>query len=294
MVMPWQRRNGNLSRRHRELQSIEKVARQTPTSSLLPYTTYRLMQAEYAINSQEAGNNKEKQADVQKDWLKSLEEFVGKYPTADDTDDAMFMLGNHEEFQGDTKEAVAWYQKLVKDRPKSEVAARAQGALRRLDLNGKPLSLEGPLLTGGQFDSRKLKGHVVLVVFWNSAYELCEEDVPQLRALYEMNKAKGLEIVGVALESNKATAQTFVEKNKITWPQIFQPGNPNHAEGLTSPLGTSFGIISFPTMFLVNKEGKVVSRNATITDVKTELPDLMKSANAGPGTANKASAQNQK
>jgi hypothetical protein len=102
--------------------------------------------------------------------------------------------------------------------------------------------------------------------------------VPQLRALYQEYKSKGFEIVGVALDFEKTTALPFVQKNKMTWKQIYQPSGPNQPGGLNSPIATSFGIISLPTMFLVDKEGKVVNRNATLTDVKTELSTLLKSS----------------
>jgi TolA-binding protein/peroxiredoxin len=262
-----------------DLKTIEAdLIKRSPKSPLLPYTTYRLMQAEYYVNLQDAEDKKEKQADIQKAWLKGLEDFVAKYPTSDDSDDAMFMLGTHEELQGRGKEATEWYQRLVKEKPKADVSLRAQGALKRLNLNGQLLSLSGPGLTGGSVDVKSLKGQVVLVVFWASEYKICEEDVPQLRALYQDNKAKGFEIVGVALDFEKSTLLPFVQKNKISWPQIYQPSGPSQTGGLTSPIATSFGVISLPTMFLVDKDGKVVSRNATITDVKTELPGLLKAA----------------
>ena len=260
-----------------ELQAIEAdLAKKSPKSPLLPYTSYRLMQAEYYVNLQLAEENKAKQEEIQKAWLQGLEDFVAKYPASDDADDAMVMLGTHEELQGRTKEASAWYQRLVKEKPKSEMAARAQGALRRLNLNGQVLSLSGPGLEGGTVDVKSLKGQVVLVVFWASEYKVCEDDVPQLRALYQDNKAKGFEIVGVSLDFDKTTALPFVQKNKMGWKQIYQPSGPNQSGGLSSPLATSFGIISLPTMFLVDREGKVVNRNATITDVKTDLAGLLK------------------
>ena len=56
----------------------------------------------------------------------------------------------------------------------------------------------------------------------------------------------------------------------MTWPQIYQPG------GLGNPAAMGYGVISLPTMFLVNTEGVVVSRNATVQDVKTALPALLK------------------
>jgi len=261
----------------RELKAIEAdVNKKSPKSPLLPYATYRALQAEYYVNLQEAGDKQEKQADIQKGWLESLGEFVNKYPDADDADDAMFTLGMQEEYQGRTKEAVEWYQRLVKAKPKSEVASRAQGALRRINLNGQAISLSGPGLAGGTVDLKSFKDKVVLIVFWASEFKICEDDVPQLRALYQDNKSKGFEIIGVALDYDKSTALPFIQKNKMSWPQIYQPAGPNQASGLNSPIATSFGIISLPTMILVGKDGKVVSRSATITDIKSDLPDLLK------------------
>jgi hypothetical protein len=37
----------------------------------------------------------------------------------------------------------------------------------------------------------------------------------------------------------------------------------------------TYGIVSLPTMFLVNAEGIVVSRSATVQDVKTALPSML-------------------
>lgn len=270
-----------------DLKAIEtELIAKSPKSPLVPYATYRLMQAEYYADLQAADENKdkEKQADIQKAWLQKLEQFVDKHPNSEDADDAMLMLGTHEELQGHSKEAIAWYQRLVKDKPKSESLGRAQGALTRLNLNGQVLNLSGPGLAGGTIDVKSFRGDVVLVVFWASEYKICEDDVPQLRALYQDNKSKGFEIVGVALDLKKfdpngkpiPTVQPFVQKNKIAWPQIYETGAANESGGLSTPLATKFGIISLPTMFLVNREGKVVSRNATITEVKTELPELLK------------------
>lgn len=276
---------GNYPEGVKDLRSIEaELGRKSPKSPLIAYTAFRLIQAENAVNTQEAGDNKEKAAECLKQWQESLESFVAKYPGSDDADDAMHNLGNHEEYQGHTKEALEWYQRIVSEKPKSNLAPRAQGAIRRMKLNGQPLTIEGPLLDGGNLDARSLKGKVVLVVFWNSQFERCAEDCPALRALYHDNKMKGFEIVGVALENDKASAQAYVKSNNIQeWKQIFQAPTTNQYGAQNSPLAVSFGIVLYPTMFLVNKEGVVVNRSATIADVKADLPELLK------GTASKTS-----
>lgn len=274
----------------KDLKALEaEYEKRAPNSSLLPYITYRLIQSEYSVNSQsvdEKDEKKEKQSEIQKAWMAALEGFVGKYPQAEDADDAMFNLGNNEEYQGRTNEAIAWYQKIANAKTKSELSARAQGALRRLSLNGQTLQLTGPLITDGKFDIASLKGKVTLVVFWNSGFPTCVEDIPVLRALYQDNRAKGFEIVGIALENDKKAAQNFIKTNNMSWPQIFEDGGQN------SPLAVSYGIISYPTMFLVGRDGKVLSRNAMMTEVKSELAEILKGGAAATSTQKPNVVQN--
>jgi len=265
---------GNYPEGIKELRTIEaEISKKSSNSSLLPYTIYRRIQAQYSVDLKENAGDKEKQADIQKVYFQSLEEFVSKYPDSSDTDEAIMNLGIQEELQGQSKEALAWYQKLVKEKPKSNQFVRAQGALKRLNLKDQSLAIDGPLLTGGNLTLKK--GKVYLVVFWNSAYEACENDIPQLRALYRDFNPKGFEIVGVALETDKSVVQEYVKKHEMTWPQVFQPGQQNQFGGIDSPIAVNFGIFSFPTMFLVNAEGKVVSRNANLTEIKSDLPGLL-------------------
>ena len=251
-----------------DLRAMETDLRlRSPKSVLVPYTSYRRIQAQYYVDLQQA--EKDKAADVQKEWIKGMEDFLKQYPESEDAADAMLLLAHHEELSGRLKESGDWYQRLVRERPKTDSGSRAAGALRRLDLKGKPLVLNGPSVDGAPVDVRSYRGKTVLVVFWASEYRVCEEDLPQLRALYNDNRAKGFEILGVCLDSQKETVKPFVTQHRLTWAQIYQPG------GLNAPAAMNYGIVSLPTMFLVNSEGIVVSRNASVQDVKTALPALL-------------------
>ncbi len=109
------------------------------------------------------------------------------------------------------------------------------------------------------------------MTFWSTWCKPCTEDLPQVRDLYKQYHARGFEILGINLDMTSAPVQPFLAKHGLTWPQIHEPG------GLTdSGPGQAFGIISLPTMFLIDRSGKVVSRSATIADLKSQLPDLLK------------------
>jgi len=252
-----------------KLKSLESDARRTsPKSSLVAYISYRRMLAEYSLGIQQASG--EDQAKVQEQWQQQLEQFVKDFPTAEDTSEAMLQLATNQEFHGKNSEARNWYGQIVQKHPKSRAALRATGALRRLDLQGKSLVLSGPALNGGTIDISQYRARVVLVYYWATWCKPCTEDLPQIRALFDQYHSRGFEVIGVNVDTTLDPIRPFLARHRITWPQIFQPG------GLGSPPAQAFGIISLPTMFLVDKNGKVVSVNVSVADLKVQLAELLK------------------
>ena len=62
----------------------------------------------------------------------------------------------------------------------------------------------------------------------------------------------------------------YLADNPLPWPQIFEPG------GLDSRPANVLGILTVPTMILVDQQGKVVSRNIAAADLETELKRLIR------------------
>ena len=60
-----------------------------------------------------------------------------------------------------------------------------------------------------------------------------------------------------------------MQKQSIKWPQIYAPG------GQDSPLAVEYGVFVLPTMFIVDREGKVLNRSATAADLKTTLTEVL-------------------
>src|SRR5262249_29195268 len=81
---------------------------------------------------------------------------------------------------------------------------------------------------------------------------------------------RGLEVVGVNLDNERAEVDAFLKDNPLSWPQIFEGG------GLEGRLPIEYGITSVPTMFLADGQGKVVNRNIrTAADVDGQLEKLL-------------------
>jgi thiol-disulfide isomerase/thioredoxin len=262
----------------KDLQRMEsQFRRDNPKSELLPYVTFRRLLGEYTIKLQTAAAAE--RADVQKWWLKELEDFATTYPKSEDASEAMLQLAITLEFSGQSKDARKWYGQSVAAGEKTPAGIRAAGALRRLDLVGKPLSLSGPSLgaTGGpaasatqKLDVADYRGKVVLVIFWSTWCKPCTEDLPQLQALYRKHKGDGFEILGVNLDADASPTKPFIARHRVPWPHIHRDG------GLDSPPARQYGIISLPTMFLVDRSGKVLSRSTSVEILQKTLPGVLK------------------
>jgi thiol-disulfide isomerase/thioredoxin len=245
-----------------------EIAKTAPKSALAAIARYRLMVAEFAVAMQDAPNNDARQK-IHDQWLTDLEDFLDAHPKADDAPDAALQLAVALEFSGKVEKARTWYQRLVDDYGESPAGARAEGALKRLDLAGKTLALAGASLGSGTVDIKQFRGKLVCVFFWDTNSKLCLEDMPQLKALYDAHRAQGFEIVGVNLDPAKTAVGPYLTQHAIKWPQIHEPG------GLESAPAREFGIISLPTMFIVDGDGKVLNRSASVADLKTTLAEKL-------------------
>jgi len=261
--------------------NLEKTSPQSP---VLPYIAYRRIMSDYTVEMKV--DDAEQRAKVQKDWLTALTEFVKKNPDADDAADAMLQLGIAEEFGGKLKEATDWYRQLSQARPDTPEANKALGAIRRLELKGKPFALTGAGLTSGRVNTAAYRGKVLLVFYWATWCQPCKEDLPALRAMYQQYRSQGFEIVGVCLDIPPGTPQQqqaeltkYLNDNKVPWAQIYEPG------GLESPPAVQYGVISLPTMILVDKTGTVVSRNSSVDELKAVLPQLLDPKGGAPKAA---------
>ncbi len=249
---------------------LTDVKKESPKSSLVAYLTYRIMTAEYSQKLRKAPSDKT--SEIQEKWLESLEEFVTKYPKADDSPEALFQLGSTYEFSGKLKDARTWYVKLSSSAPETPSGARAKGALSRLDSKGEPFRLSGKDLKGKPVDIATLNDKVVLVIYWANWSEPLVKDLPQIRALYEQYHDRGLEILGVNLDATKEEAQAWIAEHKVDWTQLHEPGG---LEG--SPLAVDYGIIHLPSMFVIDRGGKVIYRGIAAEELKPVFMDILKS-----------------
>ncbi len=243
-------------------QRLEKEA----DTSLAAYVRFRQLAAEYGLAVQAKGADFAK---IQADWLKKLEQFVADYPNSPDAAEAMLQLAIAQEFAGQDDEAKKWYGNIVRQFPNATVAKKAAGAKNRLESVGKLIDLQGKSLAGELIDLSKFRGKVVLIQFWATWCEPCKADMIILKDLFEKYQ-QGFAVIGVNLDSNAETVSSYLSENRLPWPQIFEEG------GLDSRPAVELGILTLPTMILVDAEGKVIHRNVNASELAAELKKIVR------------------
>lgn len=109
------------------------------------------------------------------------------------------------------------------------------------DLSGRPVSI------------KDWPGRVVIVNFWASWCPPCREEIPGLISIHRQFEAKGVQVVGIAVDSVE-NARTSAAELKIAYPVLIAG---IEAIDLTRKLGNRPGAL--PYTVVLNRDGKVVA-----------------------------------
>ena len=170
----------------------------------------------------------------------------------------------------------------------AEFGAKMQGAARRMNLIGNPIELTGTLVDGSELDWSEYRGKVVLIDFWATWCGPCLQELPNVLSNYEKYHDRGFEVVGISLDDDRSTLETFLEERAIPWVTIYND-DPATA-GWENPLATHYGVMGIPAVWLVNQEGNVVSLMARGPALGEMLAELL--GETDEGTTNGESDEN--
>ncbi len=154
------------------------------------------------------------------------------------------------------------WERIVATYPESERAEVARGLIRKLDLAGKPLDLAfRDAIGGSEVSISGLRGKVVVVDFWATWCAPCVAEMPRMKEIEARYRDRGVAFLGVSLDEPEADGgldrlKGFVARNAIPWPQYYQ------GAGWDSPFSKGLGITAVPTIFVVDREGRIASIDA--------------------------------
>ncbi len=107
------------------------------------------------------------------------------------------------------------------------------------------------VLNGREQKLSDLRGRVVLLNFWATWCPPCVDEMPSLERLHQRLGNRGLVVLGVSVDADPATFDTFLRTYNITFPNYLDP------ERRISML---YGTFMYPETYIIDGEGRLVRK----------------------------------
>jgi len=135
----------------------------------------------------------------------------------------------------------------------------------KLKKTAKVPDIKLPDINGSTAELYKITANKILVLFYSSYCPHCKKFLPKLLKFYTGKGAGKFKIYGISLDTDKNKWQMYVKKNGYNWINV------SDLKGWKSKVTYDFYVYATPTMFLVDKNFKIIDKPKTIEDLKNDL-----------------------
>ncbi len=163
--------------------------------------------------------------------------------------------------------ALARYEDMKVSLDNPQFAA-AMARLAKDDESRQAIDFTLSDLQGKTWTLKSLKGKVVLVNFWATWCPPCRKEMPDLDALNQRFKDRGLVILAIS-DEDADKVKAYLAEHNVTYHMLLDPGR---------KVNDLFRIDGIPKSFVFDREGKLV---AQAIDMRTERQFLQMLERAG-------------
>jgi len=124
--------------------------------------------------------------------------------------------------------------------------------------------------SGSQVRLSAFRGKWLLIDFWAGWCVPCRAENPQLIKMYSFYNAKGLEILGVSLDGERARWTNAIVADKLPWKQV------SDLQVFENAIAKAYGIISIPRNILIDPQGIIIAKNLRGNALENKLHEIFK------------------
>ena len=112
------------------------------------------------------------------------------------------------------------------------------------------------------------KGKILVLDFWASWCGPCMAEMPNVKEIYKKYHDKGLEILGVSLDSKKEPWVNAIEKNELMWHHV------STLNKFDCPIAGQFRVTGIPRMYILDKDGKIIAQDLRGEELAKKMDEL--------------------
>ena len=148
-------------------------------------------------------------------------------------------------------------------------AVVAPPALAAVNVGDKP-KLEFKATDGTAVTMDKLKGRIVVVDFWATWCGPCMAMAEEMVAMHKEYGPKGMQMIGVSLDQNRAALDKVCKEKAFDWPQYFD------GKGWDNAVWKTWGERGIPFTVLLSPDGTVLWKGHPGNGLKEQIDKAFK------------------
>jgi thiol-disulfide isomerase/thioredoxin len=105
-----------------------------------------------------------------------------------------------------------------------------------------------------------VKKDFTILYFWEPNCGHCKEATPKLKAFYDKAKNSGIEIFAVCTQSDKQKWTQYIEENKLTWINGWDPQRATRYDAY-------YNVQSTPMIYILDKNKVIIAKKLAVEDI---------------------------
>lgn len=127
----------------------------------------------------------------------------------------------------------------------------------------------GPTPTGENLALESIQGKVTLIDFWAAWCRPCRAENPNIVAVYNKYKEKGLSVIGVSLDKNKEEWEKAILEDGLTWNHV------SNLQRFDDPIAKLYQINAIPAAFLLDENGVIIAKDLRGENLEKKIAELL-------------------
>ncbi len=142
--------------------------------------------------------------------------------------------------------------------------------MEKTDQGAKAPDFTLPDANGNQVTMSSVKGKIKIIDFWASWCGPCRLNNPALKKLYEEFHEKGLEIIGVSLDTSKSAWEKAIEKDGLGWINV------SSLKGWECETIRLYNVSGVPSLFILNENNNIIATGLRGEQLRAFLQENLK------------------